>query len=363
MRIAYLAEYSACKMSGVLKKILGQVRAWKKLGHTVSLVLVSPPCNDNAPSIDDAVHIFASRQARALNGSLKTYVNKVLTSFPVREHITRFNPHVIYYREGLWYPGLERILSTAPYIIEINTIPDLELNGFRRLLYKATRRRLYTRAAGIVAVTSEIRDSVSQFNERVFTYPNGIDIERTSPRVPPANAKPNLLFVGSPGQRWHGVDKVLLLARELPEFSFHIVGPRKLLTGSPPNVHFHGYVEGDRLLKLYKTADIGIGTLALHRKGMQEAAPLKVREYLAQGLPTIIAYDDPALRGLDCVLRLPNEEDLLRYADAIRVFVNRWLGRPIPYQEVVRRIDILTLEAEKLQAIERVLGVIRDANT
>lgn len=361
MRIAYLAEYSACRMSGVIKKMLGQVRAWQRMGHAVTLVLVSPPCRGRSPSLNSAVRVFASRQTEVLSGSIKTYVNKILVSNPVREHIRQFNPDVIYYRDGLWYPGLERALSVAPYFIEINTVPGLELTGSKRWLYKATRRRLYARAAGVVAVTGEIADSVRQFNPRVYTSPNGIDIERTFQRVPPSNDKPKLVFVGSPGQRWHGVDKVLLLARELPEFSFHIIGPEQV-PSSPPNVLFHGYVEGDKLSKLYTTADIGIGTLALHRKGMQEAAPLKVREYLAYGLPTIIAYDDPALRGLDCVLRLPNEEDLSRYADAIREFVNRWLGRPISYQEVARRIDISILEAEKLQVMERVLGVMRDAN-
>ena len=55
------------------------------------------------------------------------------------------------------------------------------------------------------------------------------------------------------------------------------------------------------------SADVGIGTLGLHRKSMDEASPLKVREYLAVGLPVLYGYRDPDADDLQpFVLKVAN---------------------------------------------------------
>ena len=65
------------------------------------------------------------------------------------------------------------------------------------------------------------------------------------------------------------------------------------------------------------SSDVALGTLALHRKGMSEAAPLKVREYLLRGIPVVIGYDDPDLADRPWfVLQLPNTESNVRDAVA-----------------------------------------------
>src|SRR5690606_28226927 len=102
------------------------------------------------------------------------------------------------------------------------------------------------------------------------TIGNGYDVARTEPRQPPANERPQLLFVGSPNQPWHGVDKLVLLAELMPECDFHIVVPNYRRDG-PGNVVYHGGLFGEPLVNLYKKIDVAFGTLALHRKRMREA--------------------------------------------------------------------------------------------
>jgi glycosyltransferase involved in cell wall biosynthesis len=58
---------------------------------------------------------------------------------------------------------------------------------------------------------------------------------------------------------------------------------------------FHGMRDRDYCQRIFAQCDIGIGTLALERKGMKEACPLKVREYLASGLPVYAGHQDGAL--------------------------------------------------------------------
>jgi len=47
------------------------------------------------------------------------------------------------------------------------------------------------------------------------------------------------------------------------------------------------------IINYVKRADVAIGALATYRKGMKETSTLKVREYLAYGLPVILDHHDP----------------------------------------------------------------------
>jgi hypothetical protein len=75
----------------------------------------------------------------------------------------------------------------------------------------------------------------------------------------------------------------------------------------PKNVEFffaNNYLEYINEIRTWSHA---IGPLALGRKGLSEAAPLKVRDYVSLGIPTFINYmdtnlksaNDPALKQVD----------------------------------------------------------------
>ena len=61
-----------------------------------------------------------------------------------------------------------------------------------------------------------------------------------------------IVFVGTPGQKWHGIDKIVYLANKLPENKFHIIGPEKedisqLNLKIDNNIIFHGYLDQIKL--------------------------------------------------------------------------------------------------------------------
>ena len=62
-------------------------------------------------------------------------------------------------------------------------------------------------------------------------------------------------------------------------------------------VNFHGALYGDDLTNAVNTCDIAAATLGLHRKSSGNASVLKVREYMARGIPFFYSYDDSALTG------------------------------------------------------------------
>jgi hypothetical protein len=77
-------------------------------------------------------------------------------------------------------------------------------------------------------------------------------------------------------------------------------------------VQFLGYLKADELSDLLQTADMGIGTLAGHRVGLEVASSLKHRTYLGHGLPFITSVSDTALTdSLPFVMRVSPDDQAI----------------------------------------------------
>jgi glycosyltransferase involved in cell wall biosynthesis len=138
---------------------------------------------------------------------------------------------------------------------------------------------------------------------------------------------------------WHGYDRILKgLATYKPklsrDFVIEIVGDgveknklEKLVSMLSLNkkVTFHGFQKGKELEELYDNADIGIGSLAIHRKGLEYASELKLREYGAIGLPMVLAAQDPVFNEqLSFVHKVPLSEKNIDFYE-----LNKWVDNLI----------------------------------
>lgn len=311
MKIAYIAAWDAYQNSGVLTKLIGQVASANNLGVEAVLFLVSPRSDSDIFFANDQVRIIESKFSGYFNGTLKTYLSKLLTVSCLKNEVSIFQPDIVYYRQGMWYPGLVRALSSVcPYIVEVNTDDEKEaqlFGVFKRFFYLNTRKFLLENSSGFVAVTDEIASKLKVYGKPTISIGNGIDSRDIIPRQATNNVRPQLVFVGSPGYDWHGIDKLPVMAKLFREFDFHVVGYSGY--SKYKNLLYHGYLGREKLRDLYQGMDVGLGTLALYRKGMEEACPLKVREYIAFGLPVIIGYYDKDIDGEDFVLNIGNTEN------------------------------------------------------
>lgn len=345
-RIAYLTEWSPYEETGVLRKLIGQVQAWRELGSTAEVFSITPR-QDRAPALDYMSYgrvfgLISQGLMRNLPFARLGYVNKVISAAQAAVAIRRFSPDLIYYRQnGPWYPGVEALLSIAPVIMEINTDEEAEaqLWGARLArMYRKTQHRVRARAAGYVCVTGEIARLYRAEGKPVRVIANSMWGDPRVALEPTGNDEPVFVFVGSRtvgADSWHGVDKLLELAGALPSCRFSVVG---LEAGDfanftiPSNVTFHGEKRGEDLIDIYRHSDVGIGSLALHRTNLEEACPLKTREYLMYGLPVIVGYTEAevGLRGVDYVLELGNSPDNVRNnVGAIDAFARAWRGRRV----------------------------------
>ncbi len=74
-------------------------------------------------------------------------------------------------------------------------------------------------------------------------------------------------------------------------------------------VFFHGMLDGNELENCYKDKDIGLGEFGLYKRGLYESGSLKVREYLARGLPVVSGTHNTAFDkgGDNYYYEFPNE--------------------------------------------------------
>ncbi len=195
MRIASLCYWQPAAGDGVANKVEAQARLWREAGHDVELAWIRP--------------------GRRLEDTRRAV-----------EVIDRFRPGLLYLRYDLFLPRVWRLLGRRPTVVEVNTDSRAEalLRGWRARVYNGLNERLvFGRAAGVVAVTGEL---AARFREPVAVVANGADPDAV-PRLPaPANERPRAVFAGSPSMAWHGVDRLIELARALPEVDFDLVGPR-----------------------------------------------------------------------------------------------------------------------------------------
>ncbi|MCA9836454.1 MAG: glycosyltransferase family 4 protein [Trueperaceae bacterium] len=358
MKIAYLAEWQAYRSSGVLNKISMQSKLWQKLGHEVQVFLVSPPEEDPVlPPEMPGLQLFTHPLSSRIPQKGIYYVNKLLSVAGLEKAVKTFLPDFIYYRQGIWYPGLLKVLRLAPFAVEINSLEANELklmSLLKRTVHLKTRNMVLGKAAALVAVSHEIAESLAEFDKPTVVVSNGFDTSSITIPTKTKNDRCQLIFAGSPDMTWHGVDKLLFLAEHCPDYDFHIVGPSIKVTLQ--NVTVYGLLTKTELYKLYPQMDIGIGTLALHRAGLEEASPLKVREYLAFSLPVVVGYEDTDLKDCEYALNLGNFEDNVKdNVLTIRRFVTRWHNKAIPYRDVQERIDLSYKETRKIEFIQTVV--------
>jgi hypothetical protein len=345
MNIAYVAQTEASTESGVNKKLVDQVTSWVRLGHQVRLHLLS-----------------RSRERWAgwarINTDVYTYANafaSLSASGQLVSSVLRSCPDVVYCRTGVPYPAFFRLARTRRVIAEVNTDDEAQarvrMGTLKSLVYSHGVRTLLARSIGAVSVSTSVGDKLRARGMEVLVLGNSIDMSLYPHSPAPHNQQPRLVFLGSGGCVWHGLDKLKALAQRFSHWIVDVVGLTKAeFPGDwPPNVRFHGFMPFQQYRSILNSADVAIGTLALHRKGMTETSALKVREYLAIGLPVIIGHPDPDFTvRADYVLELPNAEDnVSSHLDLIHAFVTAWRGRRVE-RSAVEHLDVRVKEARRL---------------
>jgi glycosyltransferase involved in cell wall biosynthesis len=168
----------------------------------------------------------------------------------------------------------------------------VDTEAIRRLESALVRR------ADLVLTSSEkLRDERLGLNERTHLVQHGVDLSHFSRALDPATRVPADLdrlhgpvigFIGLLAE-WVDVALVRALAEAHPECSIALVGRVTTDVASLrglPNVHFLGHKPYADLPGYCRGFDVGIVPFRMNALTLR-ANPLKLREYLASGLPVV----------------------------------------------------------------------------
>lgn len=359
MRIAYVTIHIAPELmrGGVGKKIKTQLDLWRKAGREVALFSLTP---DAIPFPDERQFLFDAKTSL-----LKRELNRASGLRRMIEAVREYAPDIVYLRFGLYSYPLHRLFEIAPTVLEVNSDDRVEYSTRGRFFYwmnRLTRGLTFGPAAGVIAPTRELtRIYPLKKNQATAVVSNGADVDSVDILPPPKNDKPALTLVGSPGMNWHGMDKLIRFAQTNPDVFVNIVGysAKDVDVSIPPNATMHGYLSHAQIRDVLAGTDVACGTLALHRKNMREACPLKVREAALHGLPLLLAYHDTDLSDLDLptILQIPNTEDnLATHAEQIRKFAFDMMGKRLDFNAAAPRLDQRKKEEARLAFFEKTIA-------
>ncbi|MFT3892224.1 MAG: glycosyltransferase [Anaerolineales bacterium] len=345
---------------GVGGKIVSQMHIWQERGHSARLFVPSP---DHFQADDIDVFPYTTNVKLPVLKSISRIMARSKAASRLVDAVRRFKPDLIYLRYGRYTWPLDRIAHIAPMVVEINSDDLNESRLYGRFLYwsnRFTRSIFLKKAAGLIAVSHEIGElpANKQYSIPICVVSNGIDLEQYTPLLAPKNETPAITLVGKPNL-WHGIEKLVPLAERYPDLTINIVGytAQEFTDPVPSNFHLLGFLHRDQVKEVLRVSDAAFGTLALHRKQMEEASPLKVREAAAHGIPLILGYQDTDLSDIrsDCILQIPNTEDNVeRYAEQIHEFAYNMRGRRLG-SDVAAIIDQKRKEDIRLAFFEQIV--------
>ena len=354
MRIAYACYWNAYVADGVTAKIALQERHWRERGHSARVFCLTPrPTTGQESALAGDLFPFAGARQR------------IAATRELWQAITNYAPDLVYLRYDIFVPPPLSLFRRTPSVAELNTDDrrEFRLRGPRVVAYNMLNRRLVLSGTdGLVCLTHELAARQAPLGKPTAVITNGV--EAVGAVSGSRSARPTRIraaFMARHAVPWQGLDKLARLARLLPDWDFELIGvDKESLPAEPPeNVQVHGLLSRDEYGPLLARSDLGIGSLALHRKGMEEANALKVREYLAYGLPTVLAYlDSDFADGTPWfLLRLANtERNVEDELEAVRTFGERVRGRRVPWDEVAPAIGAAAKEEERLAFFTEVVG-------
>lgn len=318
MKMYYVAFGQPSKSYGIAQKILNQAKAMRANQIDIQVLFVSIFSLSNEDYLEgDYHHLYLENPDRTPLVSKLT--NRPRLVKKLTNYLNDYPVDFIYMR----YPAyIDRVMLrfarrfAHKLIIENNTkeLPEKVMNREKITL---ALEHIYGKAflsnvRASISVTDEIaryEKSRSGNSLNAYVIPNGIQVDSVAERSAPAfdGYQLDILFVAKL-YRHHGLDRLIYGLKNYSgnmNINLHVVGAglampeiKKLVQNlkMQHQVKFYGRLHGQEMDKLYEQCHIAAGTLGIHRKKMKEGVTLKVREYVARGIPFFLSDYDPDLQ-------------------------------------------------------------------
>lgn len=336
---------------GVVKKVLGQMRALCEMGFVVDSIHTDEQQvyyntvagHETFP----AFHTINTGRSLRTAFSYLTRGWKGAIKFEELYNEIDFSSYdIVYFRYYFankrlvdLFNYLKKIKPSIRIILELPAYPYhiemLNLTGgiAHRAIDSFWAKKLHKTVDLIVTFSND----TSIFGISAVPITNGID-PTTFKIKPPTPLGDELRIIGvgniSP---WHGYDRLIKGMKKIklnsgsgPRIKFYIVGTglglpdlQALVTEleMEGDIIFLGQKNKAELEVLYQDMHMGVGSLGLFRNNLALSSSLKHREYTAVGLPFVLATPDPDFPdGLFFIHYVPNDETIIDMHDILKFY-------------------------------------------
>lgn len=176
---------------------------------------------------------------------------------------------------------------------------------------------------------------------------NGVDFSTIKPVEKPCLSPVTIIAIGSM-LPMHGFDRLVsgvakyLQDNEPRPIKVYIVGDGPQLNSYKEladknnlgdTIVFTGQLSGKELDDIFDTCAVAVGSLGLHRNGLERLSTLKNREYVSRGLPVAYATSDNLLDSQPFSLILPSNEEPISIKDILS-FIDKVYSNPNINKEI-----------------------------
>lgn len=287
MHILFVTHRYPPHAGGVETHVREIARRLADRGHDITVFSADAGPDVSSDGMDDGVRV---RRFRSLSSGGAFYVAPQLALAVRRADADIVHAHN-YHAFPLFFAALgvtnEQFIITTHYHGE-------SASGARDMLlslYRPFGRWAVEKADEVIAVSEWERERLQEdFDVDATMIPNGVDVERFANAEPERRERPYLLCVGRL-EEYKGVQYVVQALLELPEYDLVVAGSGPYLEeleriaskeGVADRVDFLGYVDNDRLPRLYAGAEVYMTMSEFEAYGMT------VAEALAAGTPCVV---------------------------------------------------------------------------
>ena len=334
MKIIYLSRSMLPSKAANSMQVMKMCQALVKAGH--NLKLVAGKADDC--SLDYLFDYYGVKEKftiTLLKGRTDTATGLLIYLANFYFWIKKTDRPQIFYGRDLFTLTIAALVYKIPFFYEAHKPPS-------NFVYYLLSRLLINNKllVKLVVITNSLKEEyLAGFprlpGEKVLVAPDGADIPEQAVCLNPDQDKSGKMVVGYVGHLYpgRGIELILSLAVELPQFIFRIVGGRERdnaywqnICRGVDNIEFTGFIPPKDLARVYAGIDL---VLAPYQSRVsipgggdtsRWMSPLKIFEYMAFAKP-IIASDLPALKevltdGVNALLCRP--ESTADWARAIR---------------------------------------------
>ena len=347
-RLCYISDTAGWidgNSDGILKKKLTQMRLLSEHFDTVMFGFDQAHKRIGVRRGDEFIPIKDVPDNIAGKALKRALFYRMAASYCRRQNIRRF--YIRYALTDLSFLGFLRSLpEDSTVVVEIPTYP------YDKERADSIRGRILTFQDHVLLPFLKKRvNYIATFSkdESIASIPcinmqNGVDTDSIKMREFRSDPDVIGLLAVASMNFWHGYDRVIAGMGEYRRkggtrrIVLHIAGDgpeipklREMAAnlGVANDVVFHGFRSGSELDEIASVSDIAVCSLGLHRLGLTDVSPIKVREYMAQGFPMISveAVDiTEMLTGHE--LLVPMDDSPVSMEDVIAFYDKKDLGNP-----------------------------------